>query len=470
MEEHLRARQAFADEDWDLAQFVLQSAGEHRLLKSEVRDSLHPAGASSVAATYVRLLLLHMVGARSLGVREFETARELAHFFDAKSELSYAVADGHGAAAGAPQADSEDTVRVIQTGELVHFLDVAALSNSLRARHDSLAQGKMFDKPALANPPAPPALKSLLSKLRTAWCSASDQRQAPRSRSNDEIYAAFEPVAIYALMKRRNYIEPPPAKVYDHTVVSNIYLRNTDWLPGAQRSGQPAHSQETWNQVKPLFEVWHAHDRSATGMRLTRVSGGEPMRQGQLMALRLGDAGSAMVAVVRWAVETKNRDAAAQGADDDAGPVVEIGVQMLPGLARAGAVRFIGVRAVTQKTAGKPGATPVLILDDFTRSAPRTEGAGGRPAAASLAERAARPLAADELPELILDDDEAAGPATTGGAPRYSSAASILVPAGWANEGEVVEFVDGAVTVKLRVGRPIERYGEIERVAFQAVE
>ncbi len=124
MGEHLRGRQRFPDKDWDLAQEVLQSAGRYQLLEAEVRDSLQPSGASSVSATYARLLLLHLTGTRSFGGREVEAALDLAHYLESKTELSYIVADSQGVIAGMPRAEEEgiDPVKVVQTGSLLHFL------------------------------------------------------------------------------------------------------------------------------------------------------------------------------------------------------------------------------------------------------------------------------------------------------------------------------------------------------------
>ena len=470
LEDHLRACQAFADEDWDLAQFVLQSADRRQLLLATVSDSLQPSGASSVVATYVRLLLLHLAGARSLTTREFECARELAHCLEGEVGLSYVVADGHGAAVDEANADRDETVRMTQTGALVHFLDVAALSKSLLSRQDSLAQGKMPASPAFSQPLGPAALKALIAKLHTAWCSPTNQRQSPRSPGDGMVYAAFEPVAVYALMKRRNYVAPSPSKVYDHHEVANLYLRRGD----GPQAGQQMHTRETWNQVKPQLEVWQVLDQSATGMRLARVSGGTRTRQGQLMALRLGDAGVAAVGVVRWAAQTRilepdaaqERSDEAGGAETTADPAhtVEVGIHKLPGLARAGAARHIGTRAIAQVSAGKTDSTPVLILDNFTRADPGPASVA-KPAPATYAS------AADALPEFnieLIEPGEAADAAGAHvGAPRYSDEATLLLPVGWAREGEVIDFIDGAISIKLRLGAVEQRYGDIERMHFQ---
>lgn len=432
MEDHLRASQVFAAVDWDLAQSVLQSADRRKLLQVKVRDPLSPSGNSSVAATYARLLLLHLAGARSLSTREFESARELAHGLEAEVDLSYVVADSHGAGSAAPHG--EEDARVVQAGELVHFLGTAGLSRQLQARQERLVQGKLFDSPPLTSPPPLPALRVLLAKLHTAWCSPANQRQAPRSRSDSTVYAAFEPAAVYALMKRRAYVAPAPAKIYSHHEVANIHLRRGDGLHGN------AATQETWNQIKPQLEVWQAQDQSATGMRLARVRGNARLRQGQLIALRQGDGGAALLAVVRWAAQSRPLESDSGGETGEAANsgqnLVEIGIHLLPGLARAGAVRHIGTRALAQASAGKTPSSPAVVLDEFS-AAPGAE-----------------------------DTAEAV---THAGAPRYSNLATVLLPNGWAREGEEIEFIDGPLTLKLRLGLIAQRLGDIERVRFEVV-
>ena len=186
----------------------------------------------------------------------------------------------------------------------------------------------------------------LFSKLHSAWCARSNQRQFPRRRKDTQVYCAFEPTAIYALMKRQAYLAPAPTKLYDHHEVANIYVSQGT----AARPTQQAHTPESWAAVKHLLEVWQTQEESATGMSLVRLRGSVRVRHGQLVALRLGDAGVAMVAIVRWAEQDVEVGAGAAAGDPNADPghTVEVGIQMLPGLARAGAVRFFGARAVAQ--------------------------------------------------------------------------------------------------------------------------
>jgi hypothetical protein len=472
MTEHLHARQRFAGKDWDLAQEVLQSAGAHELLETDVRDSLHPARRSSVAATYARLLLLDLCGARSFTLREFEVVRELAHAFENKAELSYLVADSQGVMAGTHgeekdgQDGHDDKVKVIQTGQLLHFLNVASLSRSLLNRIEALSRGQPVDTPRLTNPPAATAFKALLTRLHSAWCARSNQRQFPRRPRDEQVYCAFEPNAIYALMKRRPYEPPPPPKLYDHHEVANIFL-DRDAVPSANaRRAQAAHSQETWEAARAQLETWQSQEESAGGMSLLRPLNGARVRQGQLIALRLGDAGVAMIGVVRWAEQASSTSAGARlDARLDPGQTVEIGVQLLPGLARAGAVRYIGASAVAA-AGGKGGASAALILDHFSRSAPRSaDGLRSGPNTIIPGMLPAREMAGAALPEIEAPEAE-----SESGAYRYSERATIVLPAGWSREGEVIEFIDGANSFKLKLGRQTHRHGDFDRLHFTVAE
>jgi len=459
--EHLRARQRFAETQWSLAQDALQSAGRHQLLERNVRDSQQPAGTSSVSATYARGLLLHLTGARSMTMREFECARELAHHFEGKAELSYIVADSLGVAASGNKGSAGDPVKVIQTGGLLHFLDIAALSKSLSRRFDALNHGRMFESPVLSTAPSQPALKALLSKLHGSWCARANQRQFPRRRRDEQIYCAFEPEAIHGLMKRRLYVAPPPAKLYDHTEVANIYLARDTAPPAKALDG---HSPESWEAVRDSLEIWRSQEESATGMSLARVRGGARIRQGQLIALRLGDVGVAMVGVVRWAEQAESGEANASGdASIDPGHTLEIGVQMLPGLARAGAVRYIGAGAVAQAGA-KAGSSAALILDNFSRDGSRDSG----PNTVIPGAPAARPVTGTRLP--AASGQEAADDARPTGPYRYSERATIVLPSGFSREGETIEFIDGVNSFSLRLGKLAHRHGDFDRMQFTMTE
>lgn len=464
MLEHLRARQRYADKDWDLAQEVLQSADRHQLMDRDVRDSLQPQNVSSVNASYTRMLLLHLSGARSLAAREVEWMHEYAHYFEGKGELTYVVADTQGIVAGLPRPKEDEPVKAIHAGGLMHYLNVHALSKSISRRIGAMNQGQLVEAPRLSGSPTLTSQKSLLPKLHRAWCARANQRQFPRRPRDEEVYCAFDAPAIYALMKRRAYVAPPPPKLYDHTEVANIFLHRDASASVSARRAHVEQSAQTWEEARGQLELWQSQEESAGGMSMVRTRGGARVRQGQLIALRLGDAGVAMIGVVRWAEQATVGKS--EGDASDPGHTVEIGVQLLPGLARAGAVRYIGASAVAA-AGGKAGSSAALILDHFSRGTARSS-AGGTSGPNTIIPGLVpeRETAGDDLPELSLPDVEGAD----AGPYRYSERATIVLPAGFSREGEVIEFIDGANSFKLRLGKQTHRHGDFDRLHFSITE
>ena len=447
MIEHLRARQRVPEGLWNIMQNTLEGADRLKLASAPVRDALQPAGRSSVMATYVRALMMHQCGARSMAAREFEYARQLAHYFENKPALTYSAAD---AVAASPPGAESDTARLktFRVGRLQHTLEVAALAHSLGGRLSELNRGTMFDTPALVPAPAPQSLKVLLGKLYGAWCARANQRRFPRRRRTETVYCAFDPDLIYALMKRRRYNPPPAPKLYSHQEVANIYLAQGDVAFREQ-----SHTPETWQHALTLLDHWRMLEESATGMSMVRQSGQARVRRGQLAAIRLGEQGTALVGEVRWAEQT--------------GPGMhnlEIGLEMLPGLARAGAARYSDAKMINQSTGKSPSAA-ALILDNFSRTR------GAREARSSDTTGVGGYNTADvALPEIDADLlDQPPSPAPAVRRRSYTERATIVLPVGWAREGAMIEFIDGPASLRLRLGAVTGRHGDFERMVFDVV-
>ena len=447
MSEYLRARQRVPDWLWNIAQNVLVAAGRAGLLDQAARDPTHLDGRTSAASTYVRGLLLHMCGSRSLTSREFEYARQVAHAFERKVGLAFRSTDDGGRDAGGdvPTADTSAKVKTLRIGRLEHILDVSALSNSIGGRLSALNRGEMFDGPALTPAPTVAALRPLFGKLYGAWCSRSNLRRFPRRHRSETIFFAVDPELMYGLMKRRPYAPPPPPKVYSHVEVANIFLNGS----GAPFKNQ-MHTPESWQQVLATLDCWQLLEESATGLSIQRGvrAGNARLRRGQLAAIRHGAEGTALIGEIRWAEETGDGR-------------IEVGLEMLPGLARAGAVRYAEAAAIMQSV-GKSQSTAALIIDNFkrgARGAPTGPGAG-------VPTGPSNPLG---LPTALPSIDEEMLNRTSANATlrRYTDQATILLPAGWAREGNVIEFIDGPSSLKLRLRAVASRHGEFERMHFE---
>ncbi len=444
---YLRARQRVPDDLWNIAHNTLASAARAGLTTTSVRDSVQAAGKSSVAATYGRGLLLHLCGARSMSGREFEYTCQIASFFERKLTLHVHVT---GAAGGGRSAATNDAkLKIVRIADLEHVLDVTALAQSIGGRLAMLNRGIAIESPVLVPPSPVPVLRSLFGKLYGAWCTRTNQRRFPRRHRAEAIFCAIDPELIYGLMKRRRYLPPPPPKVYNHVEVANIFLGAGE-VPFKEQKP----TAESWQQVLGQLDCWQMLEESATGLSMQRgVSAGNArVRRGQLAAIRHGTEGTAMVGEIRWAEETGDGR-------------IEVGLEMLPGLARAGAVRYSEAAAILQASGRSPSAA-ALIIDNFkrARTVARDDSAPERDVPRASANPFDAPAALPSIDAQMLTN--------TGANPtlrNYSEHASILLPVGWAREGSVIEFIDGPTSLKLRLRAMAARHGEFERMLFEIV-
>ena len=444
---HLRARQRVPDDLWNIARNTLASAERAGLTSKVVRDSLQADGKSSVAATYGRGLLLHLCGARSMSGREFEYTCQIASFFERKLALTVrtiGAGDGdHSAAAG------NSKLKIVRLGDLEHVLDVTALSQSVGGRLAMLNRGSMIESPSLTPPSPVPVLRSLFGKLYGAWCTRTNLRRFPRRHRSETIFCAIDPELIYGLMKRRRYLPPPPPKVYSHVEVAHIFLGAGE-VPFKEQKP----TAESWQQMLGQLDCWQMLEESATGLSMQRGvrSGNARVKRGQLAAIRHGTEGTAMVGEIRWAEETFDGR-------------IEVGLEMLPGLARAGAVRYLEATAILQSSGRSPSAA-ALIIDNFkrARTSARADSTPERSVPRGPANPFDTPAALPAIDEQMLTN--------TGANPtlrNYSAHASILLPVGWAREGNVIEFIDGPTSMRLRLRTLVARHGEFERMLFDIV-
>lgn len=449
---YLRARQRVPDDLWNIARNTLASAERAGLGDKAVRDSLQPDGQSSAAATYGRGLLLHLCGARSMSGREFEYTCQIASYFERKLVLRVhpvGIGGTDSSVAAATAAGSAAKLKIVRMGDLEHALDVSSLSQSIGGRLAMLNRGSMIEGPPLTPPSPVPVLRSLFGKLYGAWCTRTNLRRFPRRRRSETIFCAIDPELIYGLMKRRPYVAPPPPKVYNHVEVANIFLGAGE-VPFKDQKP----STESWQQVLGQLDCWQMLEESATGLSMQRGvgAGNAHVRRGQLAAIRHGTEGTAMVGEIRWAEETGDGR-------------IEIGLEMLPGLARAGAVRYADAAAIL-KSSGRSPSAAALIIDNFkrTRTGARADSARENNAPPGPANPFDAPVALPAIDEQMLTN--------TGANPtlrNYSEHASILLPVGFSRQGDVIEFIDGPTSLRLRLRTTAARHGEFERMLFDIV-
>jgi hypothetical protein len=114
------------------------------------------------------------------------------------------------------------------------------------------------------------------------------------------------------------------------------------------------------------------------------------------------------------------------------------------------------------QSGAKSGSSAALILDNFSRNGSRDSG----PNTVIPGAPTARPVAGAHLAALGEQEDGAkpAGPY------RYSERATIVLPSGFSREGETIEFIDGANSFTLRLGKLAHRHGDFDRMHFTMTE
>jgi hypothetical protein len=249
-------------------------------------------------------------------------------------------------------------------------------------------------------------------------------------------------------MKRRPYVAPPPPKLYSHVEVANIFLDAAD-VPLRDE----LHNPETWEQVLAVLDCWQLVEESASGLSMRRGinAGTARVKRGQLAAIRHGAQGAAMIGEIRWAEQT-----------GDGG--IEVGLEMLPGLARAGAARYSEAASIMSAT-GKSPSTAALILDNFRRSAPAGRDIHSQAGEKGPATHGSQATLLPSIDEDMLNKTGALTPLRD-----YTEQATILLPAGWAREGITIEFLDGKTALRMKLRAIASRHGEFERMFFEIAQ
>lgn len=336
IKDQARAGQADDPRMIDDLQRILEVADEQNALHAPVRDSRHPRGQTSVAATYRRVLLIRLV-AGFAGGRDRESMFELAQMWESKTALSWSGQSAAGDPLPSPAGDKR-LVRSLRMGRWLHLLDVTRLARSLQRRLRKLAAGAPIDELNLPATMRHPGVAGLLARLHEHWCVGANQRAHPREAAGqggtqpvrlcpgvagfDGMYLLIEGHALAvnaadALTSRRRFDE---LFVFQHT--------------GRARFDEPT------KMTAGHFETWQITDRGTDGFRLRRPQGGARFRCGQVVAMRPsldGSAGTPVMAEIRWLAEPDLTDGVTQPGALDAG------IEVLPGKPYGVALRGAGL-------------------------------------------------------------------------------------------------------------------------------
>lgn len=326
-------------------------AREHGALNNLTPDSDHPKGQVSVALIQHRALLIALTGG-TVNSREREAVFELAMRWESKIAVTWLPA---GLARALTRADlpastdaGKQRIRIVHSGGQTYFLDVTALSRSLRKRLHLLGLGQGIDEMGLpASFPHSGAAK-LLTRLHGAWCEDEygrrHPRSAPPSASGVTHQVALAPGgdnfnAMYCLVSGEPFAVNDDSDITSRRRFDEMFI-----FQGAGHARREKHLREAQRHI----EQWHTVDQSAAGARLARNSAGSRFKAGNLAALRgmtRGFDGTAQLAEVRWcaesaAVATNGNPGSGNGA------ALEAGLEILAHAPVGVAIRLTGINVV----------------------------------------------------------------------------------------------------------------------------
>ena len=323
-------------------------AREHGVLGAGVPDSEHPKRIVSVASVQNRALLIALTGGTVAG-RERECAFDLATCWESKVLVTWLPSGLTRALTRADLPPSKEPakqrVRIVHSGGQVYFLDVTALSRSLRKRVHLLGLGQDIDGMGLpASFPRAGAAK-LLTRLHGAWCDEEYGRRHPRSTPAAapglSASVAVAPVvdnfdAMYCMLGGE-----PFAANDDNDATSRQRFDEMFVFQGAGHMRRDKQLRDAQQHI----EQWRMVDHSAMGARLARSGSGARYRAGNLVAFRATARGAdttAQLAQVRWCVE-RQPIAGGTGATDAA--TLEAGLEVLAHAPTGIAIRLTGLNA-----------------------------------------------------------------------------------------------------------------------------
>ena len=405
-------------------------ARAHGVLTSRVSDAEHPKRAVSVASVHNRGLLLALTGG-ALSGRERECAFDLATLWESKvvtawlpSGLTRALTRDDLPPSKEP---AKQRVRIVHAAGHIYFLDVTALSRSLRKRVHLLGLDKSIDELGLPESfPAAGAAK-LLTRLHGAWCDEEYGRRharaapvaAPGVRHHVMVAAGGEGLdSMYCMLTGEPFAANQDSDITSRKRFDEMFVfggaghaRRDNLIRAAQRD----------------LEEWRVADYSVSGVRLVRNAGGVRYKPGCLIACRdiaRGADAAAYLAEVRWVLESA-----------------------------AGAASGAGTATAATAAAPTMAATPATAQ-------------GTKPAAAMTLEAGIEILArcASGIAIRATGVNNAGAQVWTA-AFRIQTAGGVqclVTPAGWHKPGRTIEAGDGKEVTRLALGALKRRGADFE--------
>jgi len=321
--------------EWRALHEAYAYAEKLRVADTAVKDLMNrDVHDSSPRIAYVRGVLMGMCSPNELGQRSLSFVSFLLERWAAKVEILEApVAEGEGVAPLVADLEGDACPERVENPaprKGLRYLDTRALAKSLRNRVGLLRKGEPPSKLALGEDCVQPSCEQLLVFLYRQWCQQKPGRALDRKGGGATADVCGELGAIHYYLTGRGFRQPGAGE-------KELTQKQRDEIATFGRVS--TRDEDDYSEAHGFtVERWTIEDESAQGVRMVRKSGdvGRRSSQGQLMAVRPGDAKTFMLGQVRWLMQAENGDLFA-------------GVKLLPGLPAGSAARPTGLNVQQEK-------------------------------------------------------------------------------------------------------------------------
>ena len=339
---HYRAYREVPAEAWRGLHEAYAAAERLDIVDEPVKDFLNrDVHDTSPRIAWARAVLMAMSNPNELSQRQLTFVAFLLERWANKLDLATsAVDEGEGLHPLVVDLAGERCPERMETapaGGEIRYLDTRKLAKSLRNRVGLLRKGEPPSKLALGEDCVQPSCEQLLVFLYRQWCQQKPGRALDRKSGGATAEVCSELGAIHYYLTGRGFRQPGAGE-------KELTQKQRDEIATFGRVSTK--DEDDYSEAHGFtVERWTIEDESAQGVRMVRKSGdmGRRMSQGQLMAVRPGDAKSFMLGQVRWLMQAESGDLYA-------------GLKLLAGLPAGSAARPTGLNVQQEKY------VPILTL------------------------------------------------------------------------------------------------------------
>jgi len=331
MFDHYRAYHEFPNAWWKALHQLYQHAEEAGESATPVEDTVRKIGVSC-AETYVRALFLAMTNPNEQSQRQLSQIQRWLEGWSERVPIRRAApADksfpplmvdfsGSAGAYREPDAAGRDASR---------WLDIGELAGTLKKRVVLLRKGETPASLGLGEDASMPGVEQQMVFLFRVWCEGKNGRVQTRRGVSSQAQVTSSIASMNFYISGKIFRQPGHA-----TELTKKQRDEIATLGRVSTSGDDEYSR-TQGYAE---ESWLLQDESLSGFNIVRpaATSGSRYSHGQLIAVRPADAKGFMVGTIQWLMTDKS------GA-------LHAGVQIIPGLPQAVAVRPTGINAQSEK-------------------------------------------------------------------------------------------------------------------------